>query len=259
MSARKLDKFYTKPDVVQSLLSQISLEDYDTILEPSAGSGNFSNILFQYGNLIAIDIDPDNEYIQKADFLQDFLILEGNTIAIGNPPFGKQCSLAIKFFNKAASYHNISTIAFILPKSFKKKSLQNKLDRNFSLHSSTDLEKFSFLLEDKDYDVPTIFQIWNRTETPRPKHIKRTLENPNISFIKYKDIKDSVVAVRRVGINAGKSSYFDNQSKESHYFLKCDNLQEVIDYLNNIYWEHNDTTGPRSISKQQFIEVLNIM
>ena len=258
MSSRKLDKFYTKPEVVLSLIQHISFCEYDTLLEPSAGSGNFSNILRQHHeNVIAIDIKPDNEHIQELDFLNNDLIFEGNTIAIGNPPFGKQCSLAVKFFNKAASYQNISTIAFILPKSFKKESIQNKLDRNFTISLSIDLEKFSFLLDDVEYDVPSVFQIWNRTNIPRQKNVKRTLVNTNISFIKKKDIDKPVIAIRRVGINAGKATFFINQSKESHYFLCCDNLQEVIDYLNKIIWEHNDTTGPRSISKQQFIDILN--
>jgi len=255
-TAKKFDKYYTKPEVVETCISYLSFDKYDTILEPSAGSGNFSNILKHYGNLIAIDIDPENETILKADFLQDFITLEGNTLVAGNPPFGRQCSLAIKFFNKSASYPNVSTIAFILPKSFKKESMKNKLDRNFSLHFSMDLEHNSFTFKDKDYDVPSVFQIWIRTEEPRQKN-KQIILNKEMTFIKFEETQNSSISLRRVGINAGKSFWFLNQSKQSHYFLNAKDPENVLDYLNNIEWEHNDTTGPRSISKQQFIEVLN--
>jgi len=259
MTERKLDKFYTKPEVVETVIQYIDFEEYKTILEPSAGSGNFSNILQNYGDVIAIDIKPDSDDIIQANFLEDSIILDGNTLVIGNPPFGRQCSLALKFFNKAASYPEVSTIAFILPKSFKKESLQDKLDRNFSLYFSLDIENSSFLFKDKDYDVPSVFQIWHRTSEPRPKTVKRIL-NEDMSFVKFEDINESVIALRRVGVYAGKASYFDNQSKQSHYFLKVNSIlqESVIEYLNNIIWEHNDTTGPRSISKQQFIEVLNL-
>ena len=49
---------------------------------------------------------------------------------LGNPPFGKNCSLAIKFFNKAAEFADL--IAFIIPRTFKRISIQNKLNLNFS-------------------------------------------------------------------------------------------------------------------------------
>jgi len=255
-SAKQFDKYYTKPEVVEKCISLLSLDKYNTILEPSAGSGNFSNILKNYGNVIAIDIEPENENVLKSDFLKDSLTLENNTLVVGNPPFGRQCSLAIKFFNKAASYPNVSTISFILPKSFKKESMKNKLDKNFSLQLSMDLEEFSFTFKDEDYNVPSVFQIWNRTHEPRQKNTKKIL-NEKMSFLKLEETENSSISIRRVGINAGKASWFNNQSKQSHYFLKTQIPENVIDYLNSIEWEHNDTTGPRSISKQQFIEVLN--
>ena len=38
----KLDKFYTKDNIVNYCLSTINLNDYKTIIEPSAGNGAFS-------------------------------------------------------------------------------------------------------------------------------------------------------------------------------------------------------------------------
>jgi hypothetical protein len=44
---------------------------------------------------------------------------------IGNPPFGRQSSTAIKFIKKSCLFCN--SLSFILPKSFKKDSLKNKV------------------------------------------------------------------------------------------------------------------------------------
>jgi hypothetical protein len=268
--SRKLDKFYTKPEVVNDLFGYegkwseevfefIEFERYSNILEPSAGSGNFSNFLTRFGNVLAFDICPEDENVLEKDFLKDKIEIEENTIVIGNPPFGKQCSMAVKFFNRAASYQNISTIAFILPRSFKKKSLQDKLDLNFILKLNIDLEPNSFVFENNEVDVPCVFQIWQRTETRRTKSEKKELDN-NMVFLKYEDCDENTVAIRRVGVYAGKAYLFKEQSKQSHYFVKHEEpsmMEKLLCYLNEIVWLHNDTTGPRSISKQQFIEKLN--
>ena len=68
---------------------------------------------------------------------QDFLkyFPHSNTFnkihVIGNPPFGRQSSLAIKFIRHSAKFCN--TISFILPKSFKKDSMRNKVPLDFHL------------------------------------------------------------------------------------------------------------------------------
>ena len=107
-----LDKFYTQPKVAWECIEFLgNIADFDCIIEPSAGNGSFSN---QIINCIAYDIQPDNEAIQQADW---FLLEKEqfkkykNILVIGNPPFGQQNTLAIKFFNEAAKFANV--IAFI--------------------------------------------------------------------------------------------------------------------------------------------------
>ena len=42
------------------------------------------------------------------------------------------------------------------------------------------------------------------------------------------------------------------------YYTSSENISiKIMDYLNNIEWKHNDTVGPRSISKNKFIEKIN--
>ena len=57
-------------------------------------------------------------------------------LVVGNPPFGKISSIAIKFFNKSAEYADC--IAFIIPRTFKRVSVQNKLNLNFHLMYNED-------------------------------------------------------------------------------------------------------------------------
>ena len=63
---------------------------------------------------------------------QDFLELDiklykdvKNVHTIGNPPFGRQSTLAKKFIKKCAVFSD--SISFILPKSFRKGSYHRKI------------------------------------------------------------------------------------------------------------------------------------
>ena len=167
-----LDMFYTKPAVALECYNIVKkiLKDFIDIktfwVEPSAGSGSFLNII--EGKKIGFDINPKNENILKLDFLRHENILQyfseyENIITIGNPPFGSRAKKAIDFFNKSAEFS--SHIAFILPNQFKKYSAQSKLNSSFKLIHQDDLDENSFLVDDKDYKIRCVFQIWTRIDT----------------------------------------------------------------------------------------------
>ena len=154
----------------------------------------------------------------------------------------------------------------IFPKSFRKSSIQNRLNLNFHLIWEEDIPQNSFVSSDNKtkYDIPCIFQIWKRENYSREKEKNKKLldEFKNvIEFTKEPQINNKLyLSIRRVGFYSGKVEYYNNQSKQSHYFLKCrdENISsKIMDYLNNIEWKHNDTVGPRSISKNEFIEKIN--
>ena len=66
-------------------------------------------------------MEPENDEIIKQDYLEFDFNLQNSYKRIhivGNPPFGRQSSLAIKFIKKSCEY--CDSISFILPKSFKK-------------------------------------------------------------------------------------------------------------------------------------------
>ena len=98
------DKFYTKDIVVKNIISLINLNEYDLIIEPSAGNGSFLNYIDKY-NYIELDIYPEDNRIIKQDWFNfDLSNYKYNKcLVIGNPPFGNQSKLAISFINKAVS------------------------------------------------------------------------------------------------------------------------------------------------------------
>ena len=155
------DKFYTKSPIAIECIQQINLSSYNTIIEPSAGNGSFAN---QIENCLALDIDPEYDNIIQQDFLLfDSSKLLHPVLVIGNPPFGRQSSVAIKFIKKSCEF--CDDCSFILPKSFKKNSLKRAFPPNFHLIYETDLPSNSFLVDAVEHDVPCVFQIWEKKDT----------------------------------------------------------------------------------------------
>lgn len=261
MKARILDQFYTKNKVATECLdflfktieeNFLNKENY-FFLEPSAGTGSFFNLLDK-NNRMGSDLEPKTSDI----ILQDFLLFndlvlnkDKSIITIGNPPFGKNSSLAIKFFNKASNFSDI--IAFIVPKTFKKDSVKNKLNLNFWLLKEKDLDKNSFVFNNDEYDVPCVFQIWVKKEEKRNK---KSLN------IEYKDLfcfvskEEADFAIQRVGANAGRVKVdFEKYAKASHYFLKSS--LEIRKVFEEICWKDVkfNTAGNPSISKKELVEL----
>lgn len=255
-----IDKYYTKDLIVDQCLSlfkiHVEINQDDLIIEPSAGNGSFiSGIKTMTKNYEFYDIEPENEEITKQDYLSYDIKEKYKKIhVIGNPPFGRQSSMAIKFIKKSCEF--CSTISFILPKSFKKDSLKKTFPLNFHLVLEIDLPKNSFLVDGIEHDVPCIFQIWHKKDFNR--EVKEKLEPINYVFVNKTDHPD--ISFRRVGVNAGTiDTKMNEKSPQSHYFIKfCNgNLDEIISKLSNITFDFNNTVGPRSISKQELIKEFN--
>jgi predicted RNA methylase len=259
-----IDKYYTKDIVVELCLNlvkaHIPINSNDLIIEPSAGNGSFiTGIKSLSNNFIFYDLEPENEEITKQDYLLcDYVEMRSkfdNIHIIGNPPFGRQSSLAIKFIKKSCEFCN--SISFILPKSFKKDSLKKTFPLHFHLICEIDLPDKSFLVDGVEHNVPCVFQIWQK------KNIKRLviekLEPINFIFVEKTDKPD--ISFRRVGVNAGIIDInIDKKSAQSHYFIKFTNNKTVndnIEQLSNIIYDFNNTVGPKSISKQELIFKFN--
>jgi len=259
-----IDKYYTKNAAVELCISlvkkYIQINVNDVIIEPSAGNGSFiSAIKSLTSNFAFYDLEPENEEIAKQDYLlfnhANFKGKFENIHIIGNPPFGRQSSLAIKFIKKSCEFCN--SVSFILPKSFKKDSLKKTFPLNFHLIFETDLPDKSFLVDGVEYNVPCIFQIWEKKMHDRD--IIEKLEPQHFKFVKKDEMPD--ISFIRVGGKAGSiDKNTEDKGLQAHYFIKFTNnncIDDNIQKLSTIKYDFNNTVGPKSISKQELIKEFN--
>ena len=123
--------------------------------------------------------------------------------------------------------------------------------KNYHLITEVDINN-AFLVNNIEYDVPCVFQIWEYRDEERIEPTK--LEPINFKFVEKEDKPD--ISFRRIGVNAGTiSKDINNKSVQSHYFIKFTNNN--IDKLKDIKFENNNTVGPKSISKQELIKEFN--
>jgi len=262
------DKFYTNPSVVRICMEYIranlTIDPKDIIIEPSAGDGAFlGEIEGMTEHTFFYDIAPEHPKIFEADFLEvdlDVLreLVDGRKIHfIGNPPFGRQSCMAFLFIKKCVQYAD--SISFILPKSFRKESMQRHFPKCFHLVFEADLLENAFLVDGKVHDVPCVFQIWEKREMDRD--VSHRLEPEGFEFVKRDGEPISDISFRRVGVNAGTIDMeWREKSEQSHYFIRFTN---GVDLLKNIQrvrraeFLFNNTVGPKSISKQELIREWN--
>lgn len=259
-----IDKFYTKTDIANKYIKIVKkyVNNINLIIEPSAGNGSFLKGLkenFNNIDILAFDIKPEHKDIKQQDYLDidNKLISEWknkNTLVIGNPPFGRQSSMAKKFIKvncKFAKY-----IGFILSKSFKKPSMYNTFPKLYHKIFEDDVDDDSFVLDGKNHNVPCVFQLWELKTYERPKD--PVFKPKGFDFTKNKNTAS--FSFRRVGVNSGYVDKNTDKSDQSHYFIKLDNninSNKIINELSKYKWDFNDTIGAKSISKNQLTEILN--
>jgi predicted RNA methylase len=269
---KELDQFYTSQEVVRQLLEHIDCSAYNLVVEPSAGDGAFVKNI-HHDNLLAIDIEPAYHGIKKGDFLTHgtWMVLQHaqrckttnseSMLVIGNPPFGKMSNLAIEFFNQSAMFAD--SIAFVLPRTFRKPSVINRLNINFHLREEHILPPSAFYTPDGDiYDVPTVFQIWDRSKIKRKElPVLKTCLDFDFVFHRgdpEKTRNESDFCIRRVGGLAGKVLDINPKyALPSHYFIK-EKRSGVRKIMESLDW--SDPNGPKydtaahpSISKNDLI------
>jgi hypothetical protein len=254
------DQYYTKASVAEKCVATLLtikpiVSSYEWI-EPSAGSGVFLNALPKNTVHYGIDLEPKGPGIVEADFLNWTPPPTSlHRIFFGNPPFGKQGSLAKDFIKRAAL--TASVIAFILPRSFTKPSMSNAFPPLFHCIHSEDVEPNAFEVNGEEYHVPCVFQIWEKRTESRP--IPIPLKEKGFTYIKHG--QPFHIAFRRVGVNAGRSFPEGIYSYQSHYFLRLDaayvsKITSIIEKINRHTFPSN-TTGPRSLAKPEVNEVIN--
>ena len=283
------DKFYTKSDVVKIcmdlLVKTIQISSNDLIIEPSAGSGSFTSELNKLNcNVYSNDLlpDRDDDLIMFDDFFNIRSLLnqdkiEGDIHFVGNPPFGRQSSLAKKFIKECCLYYKCKSISFILPKSFRKDSFKISFDLKYHLIEEIDLPKNSFQINGIDHDVPCVFQIWVKKDSDREvKQIEEPygfhwVKKPEVHIIDdntrlnvFEEEPDFGVLRAGGGDSCGRSSeeYLDGVKcyEQGWLFIKLDEKYDKELFKEKyglIDFKNDDNVGARSISKPKFNEEIN--
>jgi hypothetical protein len=238
-------------DIVQN---RLDLNSFDYILEPSVGDGAFYH-LFDQKKRIAIDIDPKIDDAIKTDFLKWECPLEGNIITIGNPPFGVNSNLAVDFFNHAAKFSKV--IGFIVPRTFRKKSFINQLDRNFHLLYDEDVPKNSFVFNGNPYDVSCCFQIWQKQTNLRAR-IKAQDMSKISNYFQFTTPNDCDFVIQRVGVKAGQI-IIDQKEKyttKNFFYIKSKN-ENTLNIFQSLDFNQvkSNTVGYPSVSKNEIVEI----
>lgn len=265
--SRELDQFYTRPEVAAKCMEYIREhvpDDIATWLEPSAGTGVFLGML----PTPRIGFDIDKEHAGEEVKLQNFLEWDGGgnlkrpVATVGNPPFGKNSSLALRFVNRAAGFSD--WICMILPRTFDKAAMRNKVSLHHELVESYPLDPFSFEHQGELYDVPCCFQIWKRLPIDKKREIHRPFKtHPDFDFVD--DHTKADFAFQRVG---GKAGYASREglakSWKSNHFIKVKegiDAQAVMDALNSIDWKDisGNTAGNPSIGKGEMIQAYSVL
>jgi len=264
-NANGLDQFYTNQDTASKLYkmltSLIDIKKYDIHLEPSAGTGAFFNIM-DNKTKIGLDIEPKNEGIQKMDFFDYDPVPGKKYLVIGNPPFGRVSSLAMKFFNKSAEFADC--IAFIIPRTFKRVSIQNKLDLNFELIYNEDIPINPCCFTPK-MTAKCCFQVWIKKNTKREKIIYDK-SHPDFTFVKHgpKDDKKQPTpptncdfAIKAYGANCGEimeNNLHTLRPKSWHWIKSNIDVQTLKNRFKQLdYSMSKDTVRQDSLGQQELI------
>lgn len=261
-TARQLDQFYTDPALAGRLVQGLRAwlgdrADQVRYLEPSAGKGAFLEQL-PVGSL-GWDLHPAHPDVSTADFLQT-APLTGRWVVVGNPPFGKNASLAIRFFNHAARFAEV--IAFVVPRTFLKDSVQRRLDPHFHLDETWPVPEDAFEFEGAVVHVPCVFQIWSRRADARVSDNLPTT-HPDFEWVPPTRAEtEADFAFQRVGAKAGTikdmGPLVRGLAPPSHHFIRVldrTRVAEVRTRFENLDWQahkHNVAGNP-SISKREIV------
>jgi hypothetical protein len=263
------EQYYTPRNLADSLVSTLLetiidksgtffLEGEASLwIEPAGGTGNFVEAARNYGYSVwSCDIEPKAKGIEKKDFLSvDLAGLEKtNVVVYGNPPFGRNNSLCVRFFNHSAQVADY--IAFIVPRSWRKWSVINKLDDRF--HCIYDLDLSHNYVTDegvefKGGNLKTCFQIWKRSTS-----LRKPVEVEDREYVVKVSPEEADISLTVFGHGCGKvKREFERVPNSTQMFLKAD--EYVIKALEKIDFSefYNKTAYIEALSIKEIRYCLN--
>ncbi len=253
-TGKALDKYYTKRSIVDLCLQKVEelSHSYDLVIEPSAGDGAFYDRL-NFPNKIGIDIAPQHRDILRKNWL-DYQISQTyrSVLVVGNPPFGQYHKLSSAFITHAMSFSNVQTVGFILPNVYRKHTRQKIIPKEWRIASIVELQKNSFVLDGKDYHVPTSFFVFDRSRG-EDLRVNPSLFDSTHDF-EFSNRQDFDIFV----FGASPKHITTNPSDNNRgYYLKSKiPVGELIKKIKRINWTGNSCAngGVYWLTKHEFLE-----
>jgi predicted RNA methylase len=217
------EQFYTPPEVADQVMRNVKKRigplSGRILLEPAGGTGAFIDAAKAHGltKVVSFDIEPHHKKIELGDFL-DQEINHSGLLTITNPPFGRNNSLSIPFFNKAAEVSDL--IVFIVPRSWRKWSVQNRLNQYFHLVRDDDLTINYVDVNGQDAHAKdrlrTCVQYWERKSKLRP-----IVKVKDMGIIERSTPELADAAMTLFGYNCGKlTTDFERRKVTTQMYLK---------------------------------------
>lgn len=226
-------------------------------LEPAGGNGSFLSALDDLGitDVTSVDLHPKHQSVQKYDFLE-YKPKKKNFITLSNPPFGRNNALSVPFFNHAANYSEV--IAFLVPRSWRKWSVQNRLDRRFHLLHDQEVD-VDYVTENGEpfgnkNELRTCFQIWEKRSELRP-----LVKVKDLGLLQKSEPADADIAIRVFGFGCGKVlTDFPRRPNTTLMFLRILD-QRVTNVIHGLDYERFflNTAYTKALSLQEINYLLN--
>jgi predicted RNA methylase len=255
------ERYYTPPQLAIELTARAAelIPDFSkrVIIEPAGGTGSFVEAARNFGasEIFSVDTHPLHEAVEKADFLEWSPRVQG-AVTLSNPPFGRNNALAVPFFNRAAAFSDY--IAFLVPRSWRKWSVQNRLDLNFHLIADSEVEvnyvDAAGAALSNQSRLRTCFQIWQRSDPPREKVIIEDL-----GFVSRAQAETADLAITTFGYGCGRvHREFDRVANTTRVFLRVHDprVYEVIERLDVAQFAQS-TAYTEALSMQELNYLLN--
>jgi len=277
------EQYFTDSKVARALIKYFEkkegFDQFKLIIEPSAGNGNFLSNIPKSRNrrVIGFDIHPMHRDVKKQDFLKwDNLynVDPSEVLCIGNPPFGRQSTLAKRFLNKCSEFSD--HIVFILPVSFNTSAFKKSIPDGFTKEWSIVLDDDIFVYPNGDvYQQPLKTMFVYYRNTGKTQKFQTVQSNGMWRFCNKTSPQERNKAdfriVRASGTPGRAIHYKDPDFKiygntYNDYYIEIlspykrhvkDIVYDINRYQKDKKWKFNNTTTFKSIDKNQVSRVLN--
>jgi hypothetical protein len=228
-------------------------------LAKEPGTGVRNDLSRISGEITIVDcLNAYGDYYRKMGYncisTREFFSTKGMrfSVVIGNPPYGAGANDAIKFVNRSADFTD--KIVMVLPRSFEKESVQNKVRLDLKLVESVVLPEDTF-----PNGIRAVKQMWVKSDTLRKK-VEKPRFHQDFEFLRYEDRFDANVFIGEYGCGPSgrvKTENFTHYAK-GHYFIRAKD-QSVIDKLVSLgpkfREKAQDCNGRFHLSKGELVEI----